>query len=93
MERPKIFALLLLSLLSGCAFDDGRLVAETEISLAATSDGVPVLTLPAGTQLTVQRCVDTKHYVVPEVVDDDGSVYFVVDGKFHFLEDKRPWGC
>lgn len=31
--------------------------------------------------------------IVPEVVDDMGVTWFIVSGQFHFIDDRRAWGC
>lgn len=49
----------------------------------------------AGEELLVLRCIDLKHYLVPEVVLRDGKVGYIVEGAFH-LRHKFPWasfGC
>jgi hypothetical protein len=72
---------------------EARIRADTLIALAASPSADAVVEMPAGTELSVTRCVDTKHYIVPEVVDADGATWFVVGGRFHFVDERRPWGC
>ena len=72
---------------------EGHIVAKTEILLSASPDGVASSSLPKGTKLVVTGCVDTKHYVIPQVEDAAGKRWFVVDGEFAFVGTHRPWGC
>lgn len=49
----------------------------------------------AGEELRVLRCIDLKHYLVPEVALRDSKVGYVLEGAFH-LRQKFPWasfGC
>lgn len=82
-------------------------VADEDVALydRATSDPDGrrvVLTLKAGQAAVVSSCIDLKHYLVPEIVLDDGRKVYVIDGRFHIQREspwrhigRRPivWGC
>jgi hypothetical protein len=88
---------ILLAVLVGAALyavtTKGRIMADTAIYLATSPSGEAAKELPAGTEAVVKRCIDTKHYIVPEIVDEQGKSWFVVGGRFHFVDHRRPWGC
>jgi hypothetical protein len=44
-----------------------------------------------GEELLVLRCVDLKHYLVPEVDLKEGQIGYIVEGRFH-LRRKFVWG-
>lgn len=70
-----------------------RILADTTVHLAKEASSEPVKELPAGSEVAVKRCIDTKHYIVPEILDKSGAAWYVVGGRFHFVGNRRPWGC
>lgn len=98
MDQVKVFAIVLLvsALVAGlanCSIWEGQIVATTEILLSASPDGVATRLIPKGAKLVVTGCVDTKHYIIPQVEDAAGKRWFIIDGEFDFVGTHRPWGC
>jgi hypothetical protein len=85
-------ALVVFVIFSWQIFGGSEIIAETPIILAKTPDGARALELPPGSRVVVRRCVDTKDYIVP-VILNDGVEFFLIGGNFHFLNNRRPWGC
>lgn len=66
------------------------LVAEEEVAVesapyANVANVNRVATLKPGEEVQVSSCIDVKHYIVPEVVLNDGSKGYVVVGRFHLI--------